>query len=69
MQVVQPWIQKRRLAYVEDKHVFFGFLRHIRTRALGRLLTDDGELDKDVVEKLVSTGCTKYFLLENLRFS
>ncbi|KAF7849244.1 hypothetical protein BT93_L1048 [Corymbia citriodora subsp. variegata] len=51
-QVVQPWIQRRRLAYVEDKHVFFGFLRHLRTHALGRLLTDDGELDKDIVEKL-----------------
>ncbi|XP_030550188.1 sodium/calcium exchanger NCL-like [Rhodamnia argentea] len=54
-QVVQPWIQKRRLAYVEHKHVVLGFLRHLRTRALGRLLTDDGELNKDVVEKLFRT--------------
>ncbi|KAK3424424.1 hypothetical protein EUGRSUZ_F01191 [Eucalyptus grandis] len=54
-QVVQPWIQRRRLAYVEDKHVFFGFLRHIRTHPLGRLLTDDGKLDKDFAEKLFTT--------------
>ncbi|KAI3441493.1 uncharacterized protein J3R85_002077 [Psidium guajava] len=54
-QVVQPWIQKRRLAYVQHKRVVFGFLRHIRMRALGRLLTDDGELNKDVVEKLFRT--------------
>lgn len=38
---------------MEHKHVIFGFLRHIRKRALGKLLTDDGELDKEVVEKSV----------------
>ncbi|KAK4767849.1 hypothetical protein SAY87_002990 [Trapa incisa] len=51
-QVFQPWIQRRKLAYVEHKHVVFGFLRHIRKHALGNLFTDDGELDKEVVEKL-----------------
>ncbi|OWM88621.1 sodium/calcium exchanger NCL-like [Punica granatum] len=54
-QVFQPWIQRRKLAYVEHKHVIFGFLRHIRKRALGKLLTDDGELDKEMVEKLFRT--------------
>ncbi|KAL3733845.1 hypothetical protein ACJRO7_023230 [Eucalyptus globulus] len=51
-QVVQLWIQRRRLAYVEDKHVFFGFLRHLRMHALMTLLTVDGKLNNDIVEML-----------------
>ncbi|XP_040989759.1 sodium/calcium exchanger NCL-like [Juglans microcarpa x Juglans regia] len=51
-QVVQPWIQKRKIAYVKHKHVILGLLRHLRQRALGRLLRDDGEPDRDVIEKL-----------------
>lgn len=53
MQVFQPWVQRRKLAYAEHKHVIFGFLRQIRKRALGKLLTDDGEIDNEMVEKLV----------------
>ncbi|KAI4321827.1 hypothetical protein MLD38_035161 [Melastoma candidum] len=51
-QVFQPWIQTRRLNYVEHKHVLFGFLTHVRKRALGKLLNDDGEVNRDVLEKL-----------------
>ncbi|KAJ0101041.1 hypothetical protein Patl1_04784 [Pistacia atlantica] len=51
-QVFQPWIQRRRLAYAKHKHVISGFLRHLRKRALGRLLNDRGEPDKDVIKKL-----------------
>ncbi|KAF2286083.1 hypothetical protein GH714_010220 [Hevea brasiliensis] len=51
-QVFQPWIQRRRLAYVKLKHVMSGILKHLRQRALGRFLTDDGQPNKDVMEKL-----------------
>ncbi|XP_031265126.1 sodium/calcium exchanger NCL [Pistacia vera] len=51
-QVFQPWIQRRRLAYAKHKHVISGFLKHLRKHALGRLLNDRGEPDKDVIKKL-----------------
>uniref|UniRef100_A0A2P2JRC5 Uncharacterized protein MANES_15G090800 n=1 Tax=Rhizophora mucronata TaxID=61149 RepID=A0A2P2JRC5_RHIMU len=51
-QVFQPWIQRRRLAYARLKHVISGILMHLRQRALGRLLTDDGQPNKEVIEKL-----------------
>ncbi|KAG0500475.1 hypothetical protein HPP92_000547 [Vanilla planifolia] len=51
-QIFQPWIQKRRLAYAKHKHVISGILRHAQMQALGRLLTDEGEPNKPVIEKL-----------------
>lgn len=51
-QVFQPWIQKRRLAFAKHKHVISGILKHLRQRALGRLLTDSGEPNIDVIKKL-----------------
>ncbi|KAK4804463.1 hypothetical protein SAY86_004280 [Trapa natans] len=51
-QIFQPWIQRRRLAYAEHKRVIFGFLSQIRKRALGKLLTEDGELDEEMVKML-----------------
>ncbi|KAF2287348.1 hypothetical protein GH714_039699 [Hevea brasiliensis] len=51
-QVFQPWIQRRRLAYAKHKHVISGILKHLRERTLGRFLTDDGQLNRDVMEKL-----------------
>ncbi|XP_054812743.1 sodium/calcium exchanger NCL-like [Prosopis cineraria] len=55
-QVFQPWIQRRRLAYVKLKHVIFGILRHFTTReqTLGRLLREDGEPDREIIKKLFS---------------
>jgi hypothetical protein len=53
MQIFQPWIQKRRLAYAKHKHVISGILRDLKMRALGRLYRDDGEPNTDVIEKLV----------------
>ncbi|KAK9212167.1 hypothetical protein WN943_001548 [Citrus x changshan-huyou] len=50
--VFQPWIQKRRLAFAKHKHVISGILKHLRQRALGRLLTDSGEPNIDVIKKL-----------------
>ncbi|KAL4022498.1 hypothetical protein IC575_016232 [Cucumis melo] len=53
-QVFQPWIQRRKLAFVKHKHVIFGFLRHLKQQTLGRLLTENGEPDKEIIEKLFS---------------
>lgn len=47
-QVFQPWIQSRKLAYTKDKHVKSGILKS----ALGRLSTDQGTPNEEVIEKL-----------------
>ncbi|KAJ7948715.1 Calcium-binding EF-hand [Quillaja saponaria] len=54
-QVFQPWIQRRKIAFVKHKHVILGLLQHLKQRALGRLLRDDGEPDKEIIKKLFST--------------
>ncbi|XP_042502304.1 sodium/calcium exchanger NCL-like isoform X1 [Macadamia integrifolia] len=51
-QVFQPWIQKRRLAYAKHKHVISGILKHLKKHALGRLLTDEGQPNTEVIKKL-----------------
>ncbi|KAL2466792.1 sodium/calcium exchanger family protein/calcium-binding EF hand family protein [Abeliophyllum distichum] len=51
-QVFQPWIQRRRLAYAKHKHVISGILKDLNTRALGKLSTDDGKPNVEVLEKL-----------------
>ncbi|XP_044499051.1 sodium/calcium exchanger NCL isoform X2 [Mangifera indica] len=51
-QVFQPWIQRRRLAYARHRHVISGVLKHLRMHALGRLLNDRGEANKEVLKKL-----------------
>lgn len=51
----QPWIQTRRLAYAKHKHVISGILKHLRMHSLGKLITDEGGINEDVVEKLVSS--------------
>ncbi|XXG66742.1 hypothetical protein AAC387_Pa06g0257 [Persea americana] len=51
-QVVEPWIQKRRVEYVKRKHIMSGFLRHIHKTAMGRLLDENGKLNEPVIEKL-----------------
>ncbi|KAK9285103.1 hypothetical protein L1049_024288 [Liquidambar formosana] len=45
-------LQRRRLAYAKRKHVISVFLEHLKMRALGRLLTDDGEPNTEVIQKL-----------------
>uniref|UniRef100_A0A5B7A5G3 EF-hand domain-containing protein n=1 Tax=Davidia involucrata TaxID=16924 RepID=A0A5B7A5G3_DAVIN len=49
-QVFQPWIQRRRLAYVKHKHLILGILKHLHSE--GRLLTDDGKPNLDFIAKL-----------------
>ncbi|KAL2245465.1 uncharacterized protein LOC105165426 [Sesamum indicum] len=51
-QVFQPWVQRRRLAYAKHKHVISGILKHLKMRALGRLSTEDGRPNEEVLEKL-----------------
>ncbi|GLT55679.1 hypothetical protein SLA2020_287790 [Shorea laevis] len=51
-QVFQPWIQQKRIDYVEHKHAISGILLHLERHALGRLLSDEGEPDVDVIKKL-----------------
>lgn len=50
MQVFQPWIQSRRLAYAKHKHVISGVLKNLNKRALEKLTTDQGTPDKEVIE-------------------
>ncbi|PRQ31082.1 putative sodium/calcium exchanger membrane region, EF-hand domain pair [Rosa chinensis] len=54
-QVCQPWVQKRHIAYAKHKHVISGILQHLKMRALGWLLDDDGEPNKEVIDKLFCT--------------
>ncbi|XP_030932662.1 sodium/calcium exchanger NCL-like [Quercus lobata] len=54
-QVLQPKIQKRKIDYVKHKHVFLGFLKHLKKRALGRLLDENGEPDRVTIENLFSS--------------
>ncbi|XP_077226814.1 sodium/calcium exchanger NCL1-like [Tasmannia lanceolata] len=51
-QVFQPWIQRRKLAYAKHKHVISGILRHWQKSTMGKLLTDAGEPNVDLIEKL-----------------
>ncbi|KAM0957210.1 hypothetical protein ACFX2A_025894 [Malus domestica] len=54
-QVFQPWIQKRKLAYSKHKHVMSEILKQLKTNALGRLLTNDGDPNKVIIQKLFKT--------------
>ncbi|XVF29386.1 hypothetical protein REPUB_Repub15cG0116500 [Reevesia pubescens] len=51
-QVFQPWIQRRRINFAKHKHVIAGILKHLSVRSVGRLLTDDGEPNLTVIQKL-----------------
>ncbi|PIN16031.1 hypothetical protein CDL12_11327 [Handroanthus impetiginosus] len=54
-QVFQPWIQRRRLAYAKHKHVISGLLKHLNMHGLGKLATEDGRPNFDVLRKLFKT--------------
>ncbi|XP_074365355.1 sodium/calcium exchanger NCL-like [Apium graveolens] len=69
-QVFQPWIQRRRIDYAKHKHVISGVLKHLKMRALGRLLTDQGEPNREVIEKLftaIDTDHDAYLSASELR--
>ncbi|PKI42579.1 hypothetical protein CRG98_037024 [Punica granatum] len=51
-QVSQPWIQRRKFAYAVHKRVMSGILGQLKLRTIGRLLTDEGKPNTEVMEKL-----------------
>ncbi|KAL3736155.1 hypothetical protein ACJRO7_025151 [Eucalyptus globulus] len=51
-QVFQRQIQVRRLKYWEKRRIIFGFLGHVKKRAIGKLMKGDGEVDTDIVDKV-----------------
>nr|GEY39313.1 sodium/calcium exchanger NCL-like [Tanacetum cinerariifolium] len=51
-QVLQPKLQRRRLAFAKHKHVRSRILKYLKMRALGRLSDGHGEPNKEVLEKL-----------------
>ncbi|KAG6637225.1 sodium/calcium exchanger NCL-like [Carya illinoinensis] len=53
-QVLQPWIQRQKISYVKHKRVILGLLRHLKDRAVGRLLSDNGEPNEEGIKKLFS---------------
>ncbi|PRQ50080.1 hypothetical protein RchiOBHm_Chr2g0129111 [Rosa chinensis] len=44
---------KRKLAYAKHKHLMSEILKQFNTNTIGRFLTDDGDPNKVVIEKLV----------------
>ncbi|XP_030928543.1 sodium/calcium exchanger NCL-like isoform X1 [Quercus lobata] len=54
-QVLQPSIQQRKIYYVKQKRVILGFLWHLKKRAMGKLLKENGEPDEGIIEKLFSS--------------
>ncbi|KAF7833939.1 sodium/calcium exchanger NCL-like [Senna tora] len=55
-QVFQPWIQRRRLAYVKHKNLMSFLLENLKTQAGGgRFLKDNGEINTEVIQKLFMT--------------
>lgn len=50
-QVFQPWVQKRRLDYIKHRHVMSGILKHLKKHALGRLCTEEGRPNVEVLSK------------------
>ncbi|KAL2476400.1 sodium/calcium exchanger family protein/calcium-binding EF hand family protein [Abeliophyllum distichum] len=51
-QVFQPWVQRRRLDYAKHKHVISGILQHLKKKSLGKLSTEDGKPNEEVLKKL-----------------
>ncbi|GMH24932.1 hypothetical protein Nepgr_026775 [Nepenthes gracilis] len=51
-QIVQPWIQMRHLNYLKSRRIVSGFLQHLKKRAIGKLLTEDGKPNIEVLSRL-----------------
>ncbi|XP_073128700.1 sodium/calcium exchanger NCL [Henckelia pumila] len=54
-QVFQPTLQRRRLAYAKHKHVISGILQQLKKQSLGKLCTEDGRPNEEVLQKLFSS--------------
>lgn len=53
MQIIWPWIQKKKNDYVKQKHTLSIILRHLKMIAIGRLRKDNGEPNLDAVTRFV----------------
>ncbi|CAL9199547.1 sodium/calcium exchanger NCL1-like isoform X2 [Musa acuminata AAA Group] len=51
-QVLQPWIQRRRLEFAKHRLVMSGILKHVHTQSLGHLMDDYGKPNLHVIKKL-----------------
>uniref|UniRef100_F6H4X7 EF-hand domain-containing protein n=1 Tax=Vitis vinifera TaxID=29760 RepID=F6H4X7_VITVI len=51
-QVFHPSVLKTRLTHAKDKHMMSRIVKHLKCCTLGRLLTANGEPDREVIKKL-----------------
>ncbi|KAK4741731.1 hypothetical protein SAY87_025319 [Trapa incisa] len=51
-QVFQPQIQRRKIAYAMHKQLMSGILRQIKSRAVGKLIDDEGKPNQEVILSL-----------------
>ncbi|KAL2476399.1 sodium/calcium exchanger family protein/calcium-binding EF hand family protein [Abeliophyllum distichum] len=51
-QFFEPWIQRRRLLYINHEHLVLDILKHVQNHTMGRLLTDDGSLNVSAIRRL-----------------
>eukprot|EP01018_Ginkgo_biloba_P000152 Gb_27008 [translate_table: standard] len=51
-QVLEPWIQKRRMEYAKHKHMISVILNVMQKEKWGRLLRDDGQPDFSVIDRI-----------------
>lgn len=65
LQVFQPWIQKRRIEYAKQKQLISGILKLVKMHALGRLFTDDGEPNIDVIQKLAMLNLNEFITVHH----
>lgn len=65
LQVFQPWIQKRRIEYAKQKQLISGILKLVKMHALGRLFTDDGEPNIDVIQKLAMLNFNEFITVHH----
>lgn len=54
-QVFQPMVQRRRLTYAKHKHVISGILQQLKMQSLGKLCSEDGRPNEEVLNKLFDT--------------
>ncbi|KAB1670595.1 hypothetical protein ES319_1Z154400v1 [Gossypium barbadense] len=55
LMLISYCVYQKTNRFREAQHVISGILRHLKKHALGRLLTDDGEPDTEIIRKLFET--------------
>ena len=69
LQVFHPSVLKTRLTHAKDKHMMSRIVKHLKCCTLGRLLTANGEPDREVIKKLVFVIISTSFLFEYVPFN